>query len=88
LPALNIEDLIVAKSQRGICRVICFSPRHDLTLPLLTLDEIGNIIEVWREEFNNLSSNESVKYILIFENKGELMGCSNPSSAWTDLVFK
>ncbi len=78
LAGLNIQDLIVAKSQRGMCRVICFSPRHDLTLPLLTLEEIGNIIALWCEEFNTLSSNESVKYILIFENKGELMGCSNP----------
>lgn len=75
---LNIDDLIIAKSQSGSCRVICFSPRHDLTLPHLSLENIYDVVELWQEEFKTLSANKQLKYILIFENKGEIMGCSNP----------
>jgi len=83
LPETPLEDyndsgLLVARGQSGICRVICFSPRHDLTLPQLSTENIFDVIETWSEEFKSLSSNEQVKYILIFENKGEIMGCSNP----------
>lgn len=76
--SLNVDDLLVAKSQSGICRVICFSPRHDLTLPSLSLENIYDIIELWQTEFESLRENKQVKYILFFENKGEIMGCSNP----------
>ncbi|MGB3076815.1 MAG: UDP-glucose--hexose-1-phosphate uridylyltransferase [Chitinophagales bacterium] len=75
---LNIDDLLIAKSQSGICRVICFSPRHDLTLPHLEIDNILELVNLWCDEFNTLSQNTQLKYILIFENKGEIMGCSNP----------
>lgn len=74
----NNDDLLVAKGETGICKVICFSPRHDLTLPLLSLDSIIGIVELWQKEFNDLSVNSQIKYIQIFENKGEIMGCSNP----------
>jgi UDPglucose--hexose-1-phosphate uridylyltransferase len=74
----NLNDLLVAQSQSGLCRVICFSPQHHLTLPQLSLAQISDAIDLWREEFVSLSSIAGVKYILIFENKGELMGCSNP----------
>jgi UDPglucose--hexose-1-phosphate uridylyltransferase len=75
---LNEENLLVAKSESGICRVICFSPDHSLTLPLMNEVEIENVIELWQNEFQQLSENTSIKYIQIFENKGEVMGCSNP----------
>jgi UDPglucose--hexose-1-phosphate uridylyltransferase len=72
------ENLLVASSEGGICKVICFSPRHDLTLPQIGIDAIEKVIEVWQTEFTEISKNPSIKYIQIFENKGELMGCSNP----------
>jgi len=74
----NIDDLLVAKSQSGICKVICFSPRHDLTLPELALEDIEKVVTLWQQEYAELAANTSIKYIQIFENKGEIMGCSNP----------
>lgn len=75
---VNEQDLLVAKGESGICRVICFSPRHDLTLPQLEVSAIEKVIELWQHEYAELSSNKAIKYIQIFENKGEIMGCSNP----------
>lgn len=72
------NDLLQAVAQRGICRVICFSPRHDLTLPELGLSQIEQVIDLWQEEFKTLSAHSWIKYIQVFENKGEMMGCSNP----------
>jgi UDPglucose--hexose-1-phosphate uridylyltransferase len=71
-------NLIKAKSESGICRVITFSHRHDITLPQLSVQEIKNLIELWCAEFVQLSQDTSIKSIQIFENKGEIMGCSNP----------
>jgi len=75
---INKENLLVAKSEKGVCRVISFSPRHDLTLPEVDVDGIKKVIDLWAEEFDQLSANPEIKYIQIFENKGEIMGCSNP----------
>jgi UDPglucose--hexose-1-phosphate uridylyltransferase len=75
---ITLNLTLVAKSESGICRVICFSPDHSLTLPLMNEAEIENVIELWQNEFQQLSENTSIKYIQIFENKGEVMGCSNP----------
>lgn len=75
---VNEQDLLVANSQSGICKVICFSPRHDLTLPLMSIDGIEKVVQLWKDEFQSLAANPSIKYIQIFENKGEVMGCSNP----------
>ncbi|MBX7107212.1 MAG: UDP-glucose--hexose-1-phosphate uridylyltransferase [Chitinophagales bacterium] len=76
--SMNTDDLLIAKSQSGICRVICFSPRHDFTLPHLSVENISALIGLWCDEFTTLAQNPKLKYILIFENKGEIMGCSNP----------
>ena len=67
-------NLIKAKSESGICRVITFSHRHDLTLPELSKQEIKNVIDLWCVEFQKLAANPSVKSIQIFENKGDIMG--------------
>jgi UDPglucose--hexose-1-phosphate uridylyltransferase len=75
---ININDLIIANSESGICRVICFSPDHSLTLPLMSEEAILKVIELWQKEFSDLACNPTIKYIQIFENKGEVMGCSNP----------
>ena len=72
------SNLLVAKSESGICKVICFSPQHNLTLPQMNVTEIEKVINLWQDEFKTLSQNSTIKYIQIFENKGEIMGCSNP----------
>jgi UDPglucose--hexose-1-phosphate uridylyltransferase len=74
----NEEGLLSVKSESGICKVICFSPQHNLTLPQMTVAAIEKIIILWQKEYNELSANPAIKYIQIFENKGEIMGCSNP----------
>lgn len=76
--SVDEEGLLIANSESGICKVICFSPRHDLTLPQMQVNDIEKVIELWQKEFATLASNPSIKYIQIFENKGEIMGCSNP----------
>lgn len=75
---VDVEGLLKAKSESGICRVISFSPDHSLTLPLVSVEGIEKVIELWQKEFSDLSEDPSLKYIQIFENKGEIMGCSNP----------
>ncbi|MGJ1262752.1 UDP-glucose--hexose-1-phosphate uridylyltransferase [Sphingobacterium spiritivorum] len=74
----NEEGLLVAEAERGICKVISFSPRHDLTLPEMDIPSIKAVVDVWQSEFNTLSQEEWIRYIQIFENKGSIMGCSNP----------
>jgi UDPglucose--hexose-1-phosphate uridylyltransferase len=71
-------DLIRAEGEPGICRVVCFSPRHDLTLAEMDLAGIRRVVDVWAEEYLSLGSRSFVNHVQIFENKGELMGCSNP----------
>ena len=79
-PAGEMDDmgLLVAHNERGICKVISFSPDHSLTLPELSIAEIAGIVGRWKSEFELLSSVPWIRYIQIFENKGEVMGCSNP----------
>lgn len=72
------EGLLIAKSERGICRVICFSPRHDLTIPELSVNEVRNVVDLWVNEYEQLSASPFIQYIQLFENKGAVMGCSNP----------
>jgi len=85
LSSFPIEDLggspntlLTAVAERGICRVVCFSPRHDLTLPELELPEVENVIATWTRESADLASKDFIGYVQVFENKGAAMGCSNP----------
>lgn len=75
---LSAPSLMVAAQEYGICRVVCFSPRHDLTLPELSITEILNVIDTWREQTTELLEMDFIKYVQVFENKGAMMGCSNP----------
>lgn len=70
------DPLFQIQSARGTCRVICFSPDHSKTLPELSLPHIENIIATWIEQLNELS--KTYTWVQIFENKGAMMGCSNP----------
>lgn len=75
---LSDHSLFVAEPERGLCNVVCFSPRHDLTLPELSIPEIENVLAIWTEQTQDLGSKEFIQYVQVFENKGLLMGCSNP----------
>lgn len=75
---LNIGELILARNESGRCRVLCFSPRHDLTLSGMERPAITGVVQAWTEEYRTLGSEGAVNYVLIFENRGEMMGCSNP----------
>ncbi|HEX2622934.1 MAG TPA: UDP-glucose--hexose-1-phosphate uridylyltransferase [Phototrophicaceae bacterium] len=70
------NPLFREESVRGTCRVICFSPRHDLTLPEMGLTDIRHVVDVWAEQTTELG--EDYQWVQVFENKGEIMGCSNP----------
>jgi len=71
-------NLLLAASESGVCRVVCFSPRHDLTLARMTIGEIGGVVEVWAEQYRALGELPRIQHVQIFENRGAMMGCSNP----------
>jgi UDPglucose--hexose-1-phosphate uridylyltransferase len=77
---LDIENkgLLVAEAEAGICRVLCFSPRHDLTLSTMELADIELVVDRWTEQFRELGAAEPINYVQIFENRGAMMGASNP----------
>lgn len=74
----NNGELLIARSEPGICRVVCFSPRHDLTLAEMEIGDIRRVVDVWTGEYRTLGGMDFINYVQIFENKGEIMGCSNP----------
>lgn len=75
----NLEDgLLKAESETGICKVVCFSPDHSLTLPLMKVEDITKVVGLWKKEYNELGATAGINYVQIFENKGAMMGCSNP----------
>jgi UDPglucose--hexose-1-phosphate uridylyltransferase len=82
LPNLTVDggskNLLIATAESGICRVVCFSPRHDLTLARMATLEIGGVIEVWAEQYRSLGDLPYINYVQVFENRGAMMGCSNP----------
>ncbi|MDR6240556.1 UDP-glucose--hexose-1-phosphate uridylyltransferase [Aureibacter tunicatorum] len=74
----NKKNLLVAKSEKGLAKVIVFSPDHSLTLPLMEVSDIRKVVDLWVEEYLALAEKDFINYVQIFENKGEIMGCSNP----------
>jgi UDPglucose--hexose-1-phosphate uridylyltransferase len=72
------QGLLVAESESGICRVICFSPRHDLTLATMSTNEIEPVVHTWIEQFRELGDSPDINHVQIFENRGAMMGASNP----------
>jgi UDPglucose--hexose-1-phosphate uridylyltransferase len=80
------DTLFRAEPESGVCKVICFSPRHDLSLPQLSLDEAEGVINTWTSETAALFKRPEIAYVQVFENKGAVMGCSNPhphSQIWS-----
>jgi UDPglucose--hexose-1-phosphate uridylyltransferase len=72
------HPLLASVSERGLCRVVCFSPRHDLTLPEMDHASIEKVIATWTEQSVDLGNKDFIHYVQVFENKGAVMGCSNP----------
>ncbi len=70
------HPLMQSESEQGECRVICFSPRHDLTLPEMPVEDIRHVVDVWAEQTVELG--QRYRWVQVFENKGAVMGCSNP----------
>jgi len=72
------SSLLVARAERGICRVICFSPRHDLTISNMELADLTRVVAMWSDQYRDLGAIDWIRYVEIFENRGEMMGASNP----------
>jgi UDPglucose--hexose-1-phosphate uridylyltransferase len=72
------QGLIAARTERGLCRVICFTPRHDLAIPRMTTEEIRPVVDAWVEQYLDLGSHPWIRHVQIFENRGAIMGTSNP----------
>jgi UDPglucose--hexose-1-phosphate uridylyltransferase len=78
-PSFSVNDgLLKAQSETGICKVICFSPDHSKSLADMEIDAIKKVVHTWQKEYTSLSKSEAINYVQIFENKGAVMGCSNP----------
>lgn len=73
---LQTESLFKIHDVEGTCRVMCFSPRHDLTLPEMALVDICKVIDTWSFQVEELG--QTYSWVQVFENKGAIMGCSNP----------
>jgi len=72
------EGLFIAEGEPGICRVVCFSPRHDLTISAMKPGDLRRVIDVWVEQFQALGELPTINSVQIFENRGAMMGASNP----------
>ncbi|WP_242202363.1 UDP-glucose--hexose-1-phosphate uridylyltransferase [Aestuariivivens insulae] len=78
-PSFQLEEgLLKAQSEIGICKVVCFSPDHSKSLADMSPNEIEKVVLAWQKEYKALGENELINYVQIFENKGAVMGCSNP----------
>jgi len=72
----HTDELFQREAAHGECRVICFSPRHDLSLPEMELPAIREVVDLWSDQTTELGN--TYRWVQIFENKGAAMGCSNP----------
>ncbi|HKE25715.1 MAG TPA: UDP-glucose--hexose-1-phosphate uridylyltransferase [Bryobacteraceae bacterium] len=72
------DGLLVAEAEPGICRVLCFSPKHNLTIANMDVSDVRIVVDRWVEQYEELGARESIRYVQIFENRGAMMGASNP----------
>ena len=79
-PPTSIDEsgILQAHSERGICRVVCFSPRHDLTVPRMNDTELQDTLRAFADQYRSLEALPWIRYVQVFENRGALMGASNP----------
>ncbi|MES2724970.1 MAG: UDP-glucose--hexose-1-phosphate uridylyltransferase [Pseudomonadota bacterium] len=72
------DPLLVREAEAGLCRVICYSPDHSLTMAGMSPREIETVVETWTAQFTELAARADIGAVTIFENRGEMMGASNP----------
>jgi UDPglucose--hexose-1-phosphate uridylyltransferase len=86
-PALSPEDLphaekdpslLAWEEERGVCRVVCSSPDHSASLSTLSVDRIATVVETWSAQYAELAALPFISHVQIFENRGAMMGASNP----------
>jgi UDPglucose--hexose-1-phosphate uridylyltransferase len=77
-PEVSGSPLLKAERERGQCRVICFHPDHSLTLARMELPDIRKVVDAWTAEYEALGGEPELRYVQIFENRGAMMGASNP----------
>src|SRR5439155_15676239 len=75
--SVNQNNLLVAETETGICRVLCFSPKHHLTLSMMAPSDIRAVVDCWADQFQELGTRRDINYVQIFENRGSVMGASN-----------
>lgn len=84
------EGLLKAQSETGICKVICFSSDHSMSLADMKVSAIEKVVTAWQREYLSLGQRNDINYVQIFENKGSIMGCSNPhphGQIWAQLTL-
>ena len=78
LDRFDRDGLLIAESEPGICRVVCFSPRHNLTIANMDPADLRTVVDTWVEQYVELGARPEINYVQIFENRGAMMGASNP----------
>ncbi len=78
LPPSYDDNLLIARREMGTCRVVCFSPRHDLTVAKMERADLRRVVDVWAAQYHELGEFPFINHVQIFENRGAMMGCSNP----------
>ncbi len=76
--AIDDSGLLVARAERGTCRVVCFTPRHDLSIARMSTAAIRGVIDAWAEQYVELGADPAIASVVVFENHGDAMGASNP----------
>ena len=74
----HADRLLRTRNERGVCRVLCFSARHDLTVARMSVPEIRGVVDAWAEQVTELGARPELRHVQVFENKGAEMGASNP----------
>ena len=79
-PAESFDEagLLIARGESGTARVICFSPRHDLTMATMDVPALRSVVDMWADQYRELGGLSNIGYVQIFENRGSAMGASNP----------
>src|ERR1700677_4678829 len=77
-PAPQASSLLRSKPARGLCKVLCYHPNHSLTLARMTREEIRPVVDAWAAQYEEIGAIDWIEYVQIFENRGAMMGASNP----------
>ena len=72
------DSLLIAQGEPGICRVLCFSPKHNLTMANMATADLRMVVDAWAAQYAELGARSEINYVQIFENRGPMMGASNP----------